>query len=105
MRGMTEETGTKLEAENLALRGENEQLRAEVAALEAQVKQLSADLAAALKKINQQVPSFVKPNRPKREGDKRARKKRAAEHNTSRQRSEPTRIERHALGTLPGVPV
>jgi hypothetical protein len=47
------------------------------------------------------VPPFVKPNRPKREGEKTSRKKRAAEHNTSRHRSEPTRIERHALERCP----
>ena len=101
MHGMTEETGAKLEAENAALRREIEEMRAEVAALQAQVQQLSADLAAALKQLNQQAPPFVKANRPQPEGEKPPRKKRAAEHNTSRQRSEPTRIEKHALERCP----
>jgi hypothetical protein len=41
------------------------------------------------------------PNRPVRSEAKGPRKKRAAEHNTSRKRAEPTRIERHALERCP----
>jgi transposase len=46
-------------------------------------------------------PSFVKPNRPKRDTPDGKRKKRALKHNTSRRREEPTRIERHALDRCP----
>ena len=101
MRGMTEETAAKLHAEIVAQRGEIERLQAENTALQAQIAQLSADLAAALKQIGKQVPAFVKANRPKPQGEKQPRKKRAAEHNTSRKRSEPTRIEKHALACCP----
>lgn len=101
MCSMTEEAAAKLQAENVALRGEIERLQAENTTLQAQIAQLSADLAAALKQIGKQVPPFVKANRPKAEGEKQPRKKRAAEHNTSRKRSEPTRIEKHALERCP----
>ena len=46
-------------------------------------------------------PSFVKPNRPKRDKPEGPRKKRAAQHNTSRRRETPTRIERHAMHRCP----
>ena len=43
----------------------------------------------------------MKPNRPPAVEPKAPRKKRAAEHNRSRQRSQPTRIERHVLERCP----
>ena len=43
----------------------------------------------------------MKPNRRKAEGEPQPRKKRAAEHNSSRKRAKPTRIERHALERCP----
>ena len=43
----------------------------------------------------------MKPNRPKRDKPEGPRKKRAAQHNTSRRRETPTRIERHALDRCP----
>lgn len=104
---MTRAEGLKLKAENAALRAENEQLRAEVAALQAQNAELGAELAAVseqlagLEQQGKRPPSFVKPKRSQGGGEKGPRKKRAAEHNTSRQRSEPTRIERHALERCP----
>ena len=101
MRGMATEAESKHQAKIVALRGEIERLQAENTTLQAQIAQLSADLAAALKQIGKQVPPFVKANRPKAEGEKQPRKKRAAEHNTSRKRSEPTRIEKHALERCP----
>ena len=101
MRGMAEETESEVAAEMAALRSEMERLQAENNALQEQVAQLSAELAAALKQSGRQVPAFVKANRPKREGEKQPRKKRAAKHNTSRKRSEPTRIEKHSLGHCP----
>lgn len=101
MRTMAEATESKLETEITVLRCENERLQAENRALQEQIVQLSAELAAALKQSDQRVPTFVKANRAKREGAKRPRKKRAAEHNTSRKRSEPTRIEKHGLERCP----
>ncbi|MCJ7550114.1 MAG: IS66 family transposase [Anaerolineae bacterium] len=89
-----------LQAELAELRCKNEEL-------EAEVTRLTADLTEALKRIEElergqkQTPTFVKPNWPKAEGEKQPRKKRAAEHNTSRKRSEPTRIEKHALERCP----
>jgi len=99
MLGMTEGRESP-ESELARLREENAQLIAEVA-------RLGAALAEALERMEElergqkQPPSFVKPNRPKPEGEKRPRKKRAAEHNTSRQRMTPTRQVRHALDHCP----
>ncbi|MFZ5902361.1 MAG: IS66 family transposase [Chloroflexota bacterium] len=89
------------------LESEIARLRAENARLVGEVERLSAALAEAVKRIEEleggkkQTPGLVKPNRPKQEGEKRPRKKRAAEHNTSRKRMTPTRQERHALERCP----
>jgi hypothetical protein len=82
-------------------------LLAEVAELRCENARLTSALAEALERIaklergQKQTPEFVKPNRPKPAGEKRPRKKRAAEHNTSRKRMTPTRQERHALEQCP----
>jgi FtsZ-binding cell division protein ZapB len=96
-----------------ALVAENERLRAEVCALrranvelQEQVEALGGDLQAALARVGElerckaRPPSFVKPNRrsAKPQG---VRKKRAAEHNTSRKRMAATRVERHELERCP----
>ena len=89
-----------------ALVAENDRLRAEVSALQQQVAGLTGQLQTALARIAEleqgqaEPPPFVKPNRPPREAQG-PRKKRAAEHNTSRKRAEPTRIERHVLERCP----
>jgi len=101
MQGMAEETESQVEGEIAVLRSEMERLQAENRGLREQITQLSAELAAALKLGGKQVPAFVKANRPKREGEEQPRKKRAAKHNTSRKRSEPTRIEKHSLERCP----
>jgi len=107
MEGVGEHTERILAAENAELRSENARLQAENTALQAQVAQQGAELAAALERLaelerrGQEAPGFVKPNRPKPEGERRPRKKRAAEHNTSRQRLTPTRQVRHALERCP----
>jgi len=75
-----------------ALLTEQERLNVENAALRGQVAQL-----AELEQRNAGPQAFVKPDRPKPGEPKGPRKKRAAEHNTSRKRAEPTRIERHVL--------
>jgi len=99
-----------LEQEVERLRAENAELGQLLAASQEQVRQLTAQVAAALIEINelraqlarpQDPPAFVKPNRPQAEGERPSRKKRAKEHNTSRQRMVPTRVERHALECCP----
>jgi len=99
MLGMTEEPEA-VENELARLREENTHLIAEVV-------RLGAALAEALERIEElergqkQPPSFVKPNRPKPEGEKQPRKKRDAKHNTSRHRMTATRQVRHALERCP----
>lgn len=89
---------------------EFERLRAENAELRRSMAEVQAQLAAALVRIAEleaqltgrhDPPAFVKPSRPQAPGEARPRKKRAQEHNTSRTRSQPTRIERHALAHCP----
>jgi len=85
------------------LRSENAELRALLAEVQAQLKVALvriAELEAQLKQGGDG-PTYVKPNRQKAEGEVKPRKKRAAEHNRSRQRTAPTRIERHALVRCP----
>jgi len=91
-----EEMVATLLEENARLRAENAELRAEVAALRQRVEEL---LAAMERKRAR--PEFVKPNRRKSGEARGPRKQRAAEHNTSRKRMEPTRVERHALERCP----
>jgi len=92
---------------------ENERLRAEVCALrqanaelQEQVEALGGRLQAAVARVGElerrkaQPPSFVKPNRRSAKPPG-VRKKRAAEHNTSRQRMAATRVERHAVERCP----
>jgi transposase len=99
-----------LEQEVERLRAENAELRRLQAASQEQVTQLRRQLAEAVAEISElraqlerpkDPPAFVKPDRPQAEGERRPRKKRAAEHNTSRKRMVPTRVERHALERCP----
>jgi len=90
----------RVEDELAALRVENAGLRQKV-----------QDLAEALKAAEQRIkeleekkkdpPSWAKANKPKREGEKKPRRKRKAEHNRARQRMEPTRIVKHELKDCP----
>jgi transposase len=90
-----------------ALLAENAALRTEVAALRQQVVELTQQLRVALVRLAElaqdktEPPPFVKPDRPQPTEPKGPRKKRAAEHNTSRKRAQPTRIERHVLERCP----
>jgi hypothetical protein len=90
-----------------ALREENEQLQARVAALQVENERLREELGALQERVAELEQSKrgrgvnVKPSRAPREGPKRRRKARAAEHNTSRKRMQPTRVERHALERCP----
>jgi transposase len=63
--------------------------------------QVALEQIAELEQRKPEPPSFVKPSRPQPTEPKGPRKKRAAEHNTSRKRSQPTRTERHALEHCP----
>lgn len=99
-----------LEQEVERLRAANAELQRLLAASQEQVTQLTRQLAAAVAEIGalraqlerpQAPPAFVKPNRPPAEGERPPRKKRAKEHNTSRKRMVPTRVERHALEHCP----
>jgi len=92
---MTEEEGRALHAENTSLRDENAMLKQLVAELQEQIEGLSRQVAELEKR--QKTPSFVKGNRPKKEGPAKERKKRAARHNQARRREEPTRVETHAV--------
>ncbi len=97
----------RLLAENQRLRAEVKALSQANKALQEQNGQLRGQLQVALERIaelerrKKEPPSYVKPNRAARAEPKKPRKKRAAEHNTSRERAEPTRIERHALERCP----
>jgi transposase len=90
-----------------ALLAENAALRAEVTALQLQVAELTQQLQAALVRMAEleqeksEPPPFVRPNRPLRSEPQVVRKKRAPQHNTSRKRAQPTRIERHVLEHCP----
>ena len=96
---MTSEEIQALLTEQERLSGENAALRGQVAQLTDQL-QLALARLAVLEQRQPEPPAFVKPNRPPREA-KGPRKKRAAEHNTSRKRAEPTRSERHVLERCP----
>ncbi len=96
-----------LEETIAGLREEKEQLQARVAALQVENEQLREELEAVLGRVGELERGKrgravkVKPNRAPREGPRKPRKRRAAEHNTSRKRMAPTRVERHALERCP----
>ncbi len=85
-----------LEEEVVALRAENAELRQQVVVLAERVAELEAHPPQQAKR-----PAFVKPNRPKSDGPKTPRTKRAPEHNRARRREPPTKIERHAVDRCP----
>jgi hypothetical protein len=103
---MHEETQARLvenerqQAEVGALRQANATLQERVAALTKQLQTALARIAELEQRTSGPLP-FVKPNRLPPSEPKKSRKKRASEHNTSRKRAQPTRIERHALAHCP----
>jgi transposase len=98
---------SRVEVENAALRAENERLTEENERLRRELEQQGEQVAGVMERIAElerrggKRPSFVKPNRPKGQGSRGERKKRAARHNKSRQRGQPTRVERHVLERCP----
>lgn len=100
--------GGELLTERDALRALVAELEQEIVRLRQQVLELKAQLAVSeernieLEQTKRKPPSFVKPNKPKREGPKAPRRKRAPEHNCGRTRSEAiTRREEHRVGRCP----
>lgn len=89
-----EEMVVQLQAENARLRAENAALRRQVGLVEERIAELEG-------KSGKEPPSFVKPNRPKREESKGTRKARDKRHNQVRRREEPTRQVEHALERCP----
>jgi hypothetical protein len=91
-----------------ALLAENATLRTKMAALRLRQVALTQQLQAALVRLAELEqeesgpPPCVKPKRSSAPQSQAGRKKRAPEHNTSRKRSPPTRIERHVLEHCPG---
>ncbi len=93
----------------MSVEEEVEGLRAENARLSQMLVAVQGQLSGALTRIAELEaqlqppgpPGYVKPNRPRAEGEPRPRKKRAAAHNTSRKRMLATRVERHALERCP----
>lgn len=85
------------------LRAENAELRQMLAVVQPQLTAALARIVELEAQLSQggKLPAFVKSNRKKAEGQPKPRKKRAAEHNTSRQRMAVTRVERHALERCP----
>lgn len=83
-----------VEEEIARLRAENEELRRRIAVLEQRIRELEG-------RSGDQPPTFVKPNRPKREGPKQPRKKRDAKHNHGRRRELSTQTVEHALDRCP----
>jgi transposase len=100
--------GMTIEEENARLRAENEALQGELAAarqlateFQQRIVVLEQRIVELEGKSDRQPPSFVKPNRPKREGPKQPRKKRDAKHDHARRRETPTRTVEHALDRCP----
>lgn len=104
---MTLEEIAALVEEVTALRAENETQRIELAASRQEIAQLQEQLEQALQQIAEleqrqgKKRPDIKPSRRQSGEPKPPRKKRAQEHNTSRKRSAPTRVECHALERCP----
>jgi len=97
----------RLRAQNADLVRQNADLCQLVAGLRSEIAQLQEQLALAGERIaefeqaEEGPPSFVKPNKPKREGPK-VRRRRAKEHNHGRKRAAAvTRREEHHIERCP----
>lgn len=88
----------RLRTENAELRAENVELRLQVTVLSVRIAALEQQGTSPAPKAP---PSFVKPNRPKRDTPDGKRRKRDKKHNTSRRRETPTCVKRHVLNQCP----
>jgi len=96
------------QSEVQALRAQNAELRQQLVLAEQRVAGLEEQLTVAeeriaeLEQAKKGPPSFIKPNKPQREGPKAPRRKRAQEHNHGRKRAEVvTRREEHRIERCP----
>jgi len=93
-----------LEEEIHRLRAENAELRQQVADLQEALGQLESEMSEAregIEKAKKKPPSWVKANKPKKEGPTQPRRKRAASANKARRREKPTRVVEHRLERCP----
>jgi len=104
----TDDLVVRLRSEINRLREQNAELVQIVRALGEQITGLREQVATAEQRIREleqtkkEPPSFVKPNRPKREGPSAPRRQRAQEHNHGRKRAEVvTRREKHHIERCP----
>jgi transposase len=88
-----------LEEEVIRLRAENEELRRLLAKAVERIAELERGLGETAKR-REQVPSFVKPDRPKAASQK-PRRKRDQQHNHGRRLTPPTESVEHALERCP----
>jgi transposase len=93
-----------LEEENRWLRAENAELLQQVVDLKEALGQLESErdeAREAVEKAKRKPPSWVKPNKAKKEGPKPPRRKREASANKARRREAPTRVVEHTLERCP----
>jgi len=98
----------RLREQNADLRQQNAELGQIVQALGEQITGFQEQVATAeqqireLEQTKKEPPSFIKPNRPKREGPPTPRRQRAQEHNHGRKRAEViTRRVEHTIERCP----
>lgn len=104
----TDDLVVRLRSEINRLREQNAELVQIVRALGEQITGLREQVATDKQRIGEleqtkkEPPSFIKPNRPKREGPSAPRRQRAKEHNHGRKRAEVvTRREEHHIERCP----
>jgi len=103
-----EDLVSQLQSEVQTLRVQNAELRQQLVLAEQRATGLQEQLTVAEERIaelegaKRGPPSFIKPNKPQREGAKALRRKRAKEHNHGRKRAEVvTRREEHHIEHCP----
>ena len=89
-----EEELARLSAEVERLVRELAEARQVIAALEKRIRELEHE-------STDEAPALVRPSRPKRDGPKQPRKKRASHHNHARRREPATRVVEHAYDRCP----
>ena len=91
---VNEEELARLRAENLRLEGELAEARQVIVLLEQRITELEQG-------SGNHAPTYGKANRPKSEGPKQPRKKRASHQNNARRREAPTRVIEYAHDRCP----